>query len=84
MLESGQIVRRHQNHVEKQIAVSEQLTSPNLDVSTESNNDPSTENKNDTESENKWANATEQPSRRYPSRVCINLPIDTNRTWTLS
>ena len=46
-----------------------------LDVSTESNEDPSTENenKNDTKSENESepadTNATEQPSRRYPSRM---------------
>ena len=51
------------------MAVSEQLTSPNLDVSTESNEDPSTENENesDTESELEPADTddTEQPSRRY-------------------
>ena len=77
MLESGQIVCRHQDHVRKRVAVSEQLTSPNLDVSTESNKDPSTENENeneiDTESENGSepadTNNTEQPSRRCPSRM---------------
>ena len=69
-LEDGQIIRRHQDHVRKRMAVSEELTAPNLDVLPQENDAPPTDNDADSDSENESTNSdtTQPPDRRYPSR----------------
>ena len=67
MLENGQLVRRHQDHVRKRVGISQPLTSPSSNVTTEPNDDQPTEvEPADT---NVDTNADPTPFRRYPSRT---------------
>ena len=79
MLEGGQIVHRHQDHVRKRMVASEELSVPSLDISPES---PQTK----PETENNIENESQIPIRNNQRvggdilLVHVKLLIDMNRT----